>query len=211
MRIESFFKIALPLSRVLAELHRQGIICRGLCPQAILFEPPTGKVTLIDLSLASRDSGEAPIPLPLHSLHNLLPYVSPELTGRMNRVADYRTDFYSLGILFYEMLMGTPPFSSKDSLELIHGHIAKIPHSPAEVDPKIPEPLSQLVIRLLAKTAEERYQSALGIVNDLEHCQREWTASSSVAPFHLGQQDVSDRFLIPQKLYGRDAEVRTAA
>ena len=207
MRIESFFKIALPLSRVLAELHRQGIICRGLCPQAILFEPPTGKVTLIDLSLASRDSGEAPIPLPLHSLHNLLPYVSPELTGRMNRVADYRTDFYSLGILFYEMLMGTPPFSSKDSLELIHGHIAKIPHSPAEVDPKIPEPLSQLVIRLLAKTAEERYQSALGIVNDLEHCQREWTASSSVAPFHLGQQDVSDRFLIPQKLYGRDAEV----
>ncbi len=207
MRVESFLRFAIPLSKILGELHRQDLVCRSLSPQAILVEPATMEVTLADLNFASRDSGDAPIPLPLHSLRSLLPYVSPEQTGRMNRATDYRTDFYSLGVVFFEMLMGAPPFHSEDSLELIHGHIAKIPRAPAEVDPKIPESLSGIVMRLLAKTAEERYQSALGIVNDLEHCQREWTARGSVAPFSLGQLDVSDRFLIPQKLYGRDAEV----
>ena len=125
----------------------------------------------------------------------------------MNRATDYRTDFYSLGVIFYEMLAGFPPFRSEDALEVIHGHIAKLPRPPVNVNREIPRPLSDLVVKLLSKTAEERYQSAQGIRQDLEHCRQEWLARASIAPFTLGQHDVSDRFLIPQKLYGRDQEV----
>jgi predicted ATPase/transcriptional regulator with GAF, ATPase, and Fis domain len=207
LRLESFFKLAIPLCKILAELHRQALICRGLNPHSILVEPATGEVCLTDLSLASRDSEEPPVSLPLHSMRSLLPYMSPEQTGRMNRATDYRTDFYSLGVVFYEMLTGTLSFQSEDTLELIHGHIAKTPRPPAELDRKIPEPLSHIVMKLLAKTAEERYQSALGIRQDLEYCERELAAHASVTPFSLGQRDVSDRFVIPQKLYGREPEV----
>src|SRR5262249_16925781 len=128
-------------------------------------------------------------------------------TGRMNRAIDYRTDFYSLGVTFYEMLTGAPPFSSDDPLELIHLHIAKTPPSVAETNPEIPEPLSGIVMKLLAKTAEQRYQSALGLKADLEICAREWATERRIAPFPLGRRDISDRFSIPQTLYGREREV----
>lgn len=206
-RLESFFQLAAALCDILGELHRRDLFCGSLNPCSILVQPANRRVFLADLSLAAFESGEPPAHFSIHSLPGLLPYISPEQTGRTNRTTDYRTDFYSLGSIFYEWLTGVLPFASKDTLELIHGHIAKTPPPPAEVNPVIPLPISEIVMRLLAKTAEERYQSAQGIKADLERCQREWQLHTGIAPFSLGQRDVSDRFLIPQKLYGRDREV----
>jgi predicted ATPase/GAF domain-containing protein len=208
LSLDSFFKLAIPLVATLAELHRQDLVCWSLSPQSILVNHVTGEVFLIDLALAVQESGLSQAHLPLHLFRSLLPYLSPEQTGRMNRTTDYRTDFYSLGVIFYEMLTGSRPFHSEDDLELIHAHIAKLPRPPAEVNRGVPMPLSDLVMKLLAKTAEERYQSALGIKEDLEQCQRQWSSVAWITSFPLGQRDISDRFLIPQKLYGRDEEVR---
>src|SRR5262249_41830095 len=133
-----------------------------------------------------------------------LAYVSPEQTGRMNRAIDHRTDFYSLGATLYELLTGRKPFASTDALELIHAHIAMTPASPDEVVPGLPAPM---VVKLREKPADARYHSARGLRADLEACAREWNARRAIPAFALGAHDVSDRFLIPQQLYGRDAEV----
>jgi serine/threonine protein kinase len=159
--------------------------------------------------LASRSSSEAAVPVPLDRLREGLAYISPEQTGRLNRTADYRADLYSLGVILYELLTGCLPHRSSDALELIHCHIARVPRSPSEVDSAIPLPISELVMRLLAKAPDERYQCAAGVRADLQHCLDEWRSRQQVAPFELAQQDVSDRFLIPQRLYGRQAEAAT--
>ncbi len=205
--LDSFFKFATQLAKVLAELHRQDIIHRNISPDSFLFDHASGNVWMVDLSLAVRSAVEITESLSSHLIRNTLGYVSPEQTGRMNRPTDYRTDFYSLGVTFYELLTGQRPFRSANTLELIHWHIAKTPPAPSELDPKIPAPLSEIVMKLLAKTAEDRYQSAMGLLADLEICAREWTDRGRIAPFELGKRDVSDRFLIPQKLYGREREV----
>ncbi|MGE0886804.1 MAG: sigma 54-interacting transcriptional regulator [Blastocatellales bacterium] len=202
-----FFKLAIQIAQIVAELHRQDVILRNINPHNLLFNPTSGEVWLTDLGLAIKTAGDIQNPIPARFLPAALAYASPELTGRMNRVADYRTDFYSLGITFYELLTGRHPFQSADAMELIHWHIAKTPLSPSELDPKIPEPLSGIILKLLAKTAEDRYQSALGLRADLEVCAREWNECGRVAPFQLGNRDFSNRFLIPQKLYGREREV----
>ncbi len=191
LELDAFFDLAVRLTVSLAELHGQ--TARGNAPlQSFLA------------SLLGNGNPETSAPL---FRGNSLTYLSPEQTGRMNRAVDYRSDFYSLGVMFYELLTGAPPFVSEDSLELIHWHIAKTPSSPAELDPKIPEPLSQLVMKLLAKTAEDRYQSAAGLKADLERCASAWAERRSVAPFPLGERDFPDRFLISQRLYGREPEV----
>ncbi|MFN0084713.1 MAG: sigma 54-interacting transcriptional regulator [Blastocatellia bacterium] len=207
LEVGAFLDLAIRLSTILAELHRQNVILRNLNPRGILRNPATGEVWLHDLSLATIAAEDVQEPLPAHLLRSVLAYTSPELTGRMNRASDYRADFYSLGILFYELLIGRRPFDSPDALELIHWHIAKQPVAPAELDPKIPEPLSRIVMTLLAKTAEDRYQSAAGLRADLEVCAREWASNGRIAPFALRERDVSDRFLIPRKLYGRERDV----
>ncbi len=211
LSLDSFFKIALKLAALLTELHRREIIHQSVNPDNILINDETGEVSLAGFGLASRSAGETQATLPLHLLRRALVYLSPEQTGRMNRAIDYRTDFYSLGGVFYEMLTGSPPFrstsGSNDALELIHWHIAKTSPAPAEINPEIPQPVSNIVMKLLAKTAEERYQSALGLKEDLAHCAREWAARRAVEPFALGERDVPDRFLISQKLYGREREV----
>ena len=199
--------MALQLATILAELHRREIIHNTLNPCSILVHPTTGEVCLTDFSLASQAEGEAQAPTPPLLWHGALVYASPEQTGRMNRAIDYRTDLYSLGVIFYELLIGNPPFRSADALELMHQHIASTPPTPAALDPQIPHPLSDIIMKLLAKTAEERYQSALGLKEDLAHCAREWAARGQIAPFMLAQRDVPDRFLISQKLYGREREV----
>ena len=127
----------------------------------------------------------------------------------MNRYVDYRTDFYSLGVTFYELLTNQLPFENTDPLELVHCHIAKQPLSPTEINPAVPLVLSAIVLKLMAKTAEERYQSAAGIKADLERCLNQWQANSQIENFPLGSQDISDKFQIPQKLYGREAEIKT--
>ena len=134
--------------------------------------------------------------------------MSPEQTGRMNRPVDHRSDLYSLGVILYEILTGLCFFRSDDALEVVHRHIAQNPPPPHVLVPNVPEVLSRLVMKLLAKTADQRYQGALGLKKDLEFCAREWSACESIPEFMLGQHDVSDRFLIPHKLYGRDKEVQ---
>jgi PAS domain S-box-containing protein len=203
----AFLKIAGQLPLILAELHRRDVIHQQINPRSILIHPVSCEACLVDFSLASRTSHGIHPPVSLTVLRSGLPYMSPEQTGRTNRAIDYRTDFYSLGVTFYEVLTGSPPFQSNSPLELIHWHIAKTPQPPTELDSAIPEPLSQILMTLLAKTAEERYQSAQGLREDLEICAREWAAHRRIAPFALRRRDVSDRFLIPQKLYGRNREI----
>ena len=135
--------------------------------------------------------------------------MSPEQTGRMNRSLDYRTDFYSLGAAFYELLTNKLPFETHDVLELVHSHLAQQPLSPSQVNPEIPHILDDIVMKLLGKNAEERYQSAIGIKADLEECLNQLHSHNNISVFPLGSQDISNRFQIPQKLYGREREINS--
>jgi predicted ATPase/transcriptional regulator with GAF, ATPase, and Fis domain/tRNA A-37 threonylcarbamoyl transferase component Bud32 len=208
LSLELFFKIAIQLSTILGELHQRNLIHRNITPRNIFVHPETFAVQLGDFSRASRNAAEVQSPGSLLLLGEALPYISPEQTGRMNRAVDYRTDFYSLGVVLYEILTGACPFRSIDRLELIHWHIARTPSPPADINLKIPLPISQIVMKLLSKTAEDRYQSAFGIAEDLQVCERAWTAQQEIAPFPLGLRDISDRFLVSQRLYGREQEVK---
>ncbi len=198
--------IAIQLASVLDALHRRGIIHKDVNPSNVLVDPGTGRVTLADFGIASRLSAEHQAPSQPHLLEGTIAYMSPEQTGRMNRDVDSRGDLYSLGVTLYEMITGRLPFESSDPLELIHGHIARIPDPPAARRPGVPEPVSRLVMRLLAKTPEERYQSAHGLRLDLSRFAAELAATGSVVSGALGLGDVPDRFLIPQRLYGRELE-----
>ncbi len=200
--------IAVQLSTVLHELCQHQVVHKDIKPANILIHPISKRVKLIDFSIASllpKSIQERQNP---HALEGTLAYLAPEQTGRMNRGIDYRTDFYGFGVTLYELLTGELPFLSTDPLELVHCHIAKTPTPPDQINPAIPAMVSQIVVKLLAKNAEDRYQSALGLKHDLEKCLVQWKETGSIAMFELGQKDVSDRFLIPEKLYGRDSEVQ---
>ncbi|MGK7903604.1 MAG: AAA family ATPase [Hormoscilla sp.] len=206
---EEFLQVALALSQILEDLYRNRVIHKDIKPANILINPETKEIFLIDFSISSllpRETQEIQNP---NILEGTLAYISPEQTGRMNRGIDYRSDFYSLGVTFYQLLTGELPFKSDDPMELVHCHIAKTPIPPHAVKPEIPQALSALVMKLMAKTAEERYQSARGIKQDLEKCWQQWQETGSIAEFELGERDISDRFCIPEKLYGREAEVQT--
>ena len=205
--LDAVIQLGLKLCTILADIHRQNFAHYHLNPWSILLHPDTKDVSLIDFTLAAAATDSAWEPLPSQALHRSLAYVAPEQTGRMNRAADYRADFYSLGLLFYELLTGAHPFRTDDTLELIHSHLARSPRSPREIRETIPEPLSQIVMKLLAKSPDQRYQSALGLKHDLESYAREWATPERFALFPLGQHDISDRFLLPQKLYGRQQEL----
>jgi predicted ATPase/tRNA A-37 threonylcarbamoyl transferase component Bud32 len=205
--LENFFHVGIQLCMILAELHRRNIIHKGINSQSIFVHAETYEVQIVDFGLASHTSVETNQLVSPHLFNDALPYISPEQTGRMNRSIDYRTDFYSLGVTFYEILTGVCPFRFDDWLELIHWHIARTPTLPSEINTEVPETVSQIVIKLLSKTAEQRYQSALGLKEDLGRCAQEWAAHRKIDSFPLGQRDVSDQFLVSQKLYGRDHEV----
>ena len=207
--LTDFFHIALQIVTTLEGLYRCRIIHKDIKPQNILINPQTKQVKLIDFSIASllpRETQEIQNP---NQLEGTLAYISPEQTGRMNRGIDYRTDFYSLGVTFYELLTGQLPFQSTDPMELVHSHIARKAIPPIVVNPAIPQILNDIVMKLMAKTAEERYQSAYGLEWDLEICWQQWQKSQAILPFELGHRDISQRFSIPEKLYGREAEVET--
>ncbi|MEH2325227.1 MAG: AAA family ATPase [Nostoc sp.] len=206
--LRKFLNIAGQITETLGELHNHHIIHKDVQPENILYNPNTEKIKLIDFSIASLLSKESPEISSLSLLEGTLAYMSPEQIGRINRTLDYRTDFYSLGVIFYEMLTGRLPFqNAQDPMELVHCHIAKIPVAPHEINPNVPLAISAIAMKLLSKTAEDRYQSAYGLKADLEQAAIQLQTKGSIDLFNLGQQDFSHQFQIAQKLYGREVEV----
>ncbi|MBG1265601.1 ATP-binding sensor histidine kinase [Nostoc sp. WHI] len=215
LALTEFLAIALQLADILNHLHHHQVIHKDIKPANILIHPQTKQVKIIDFSIASllpKETQEIKNP---NVLEGTLAYLSPEQTGRMNRGVDYRTDFYSLGVTFYELLTGELPFSSKDPMELVHCHIAKQPdkfkiqNSKFKNGELIPQVICDIVIKLMAKNAEDRYQSALGLKHDLENCLTQVKETGKIVYFPIAQWDLCDRFIIPEKLYGREHEVQT--
>ncbi len=207
--LQEFLLIAITLANALEILYRDRIIHKDIKPSNILINPNTQKVKLIDFSIASLLPRETQTLTNPNVLEGTLAYISPEQTGRMNRGIDYRTDFYSLGVTFYELLTGELPFQSDDPMELVHCHIAKAAPLVHKINPQIPPVLSEVVSKLMAKNAEERYQSTSGLKYDLETCLYQLEEIGKIESFDIGQRDVCDRFIISDKLYGREAEVST--
>ncbi|WP_293132705.1 AAA family ATPase [Microcoleus sp. bin38.metabat.b11b12b14.051] len=204
-----FLSIAIQTVQVLEGLYHARIIHKDIKPQNILINPNTLEVKIIDFSISSllpRENQEIKSP---NVLEGTLNYMSPEQTGRMNRGIDYRTDFYSLGVTFYELLTGQLPFKCNDAMELVHSHLAKTPTPPIEIIPSIPAILNDIILKLMAKNPEARYQSAFGLRYDLETCYQQWQATGQINQFTLASRDICDRFAIPEKLYGRETEVNT--
>ncbi|MGQ0503813.1 MAG: AAA family ATPase [Myxococcaceae bacterium] len=202
MGLKSFLKLSIRIAQTLAEAHAHGLVHKDLRPENILVHPRTGEVKLTNLALASlfqQAQQSAP-----RLVEGSLPYMSPEQTGRMNHGVDHRTDLYSLGIALYELLTGRPPFQAGDPLSWIHHHLA---HEPPPLPEEIPEVVCSIVFKLLKKVPEDRYQSALGLKLDLERCLDSLTSAGRIEPFELAMRDVSDRFHVPQRLYGREREV----
>jgi predicted ATPase/signal transduction histidine kinase len=215
LNLSEFFAIAIQTAQILSELHQNRVIHKDIKPANLLINPTTKQVKITDFSIASLLPKETQVLTSPNGLEGTLPYMSPEQTGRMNRGIDYRTDFYSLGVTFYQLLTHRLPFETSDPLEAVHCHLARTPISPSDLfelpargrHPTVPPMLSAIVLKLMAKMAEDRYQSASGLQHDLGICQLEWQLHQDIAPFRLGQQDQCDRFQIPEKLYGREAEV----
>ncbi|MEG4209581.1 AAA family ATPase [Microcoleus sp. S13_B4] len=205
--IAEFLHLAIEIVDILGQVHQQHIIHKDINPSNIVFNQQTGKLKLIDFGICTTLSRENPTFRNPNVLEGTLAYLSPEQTGRMNRRIDYRTDFYSLGITFYELLTGQLPFPTNDVLELVHCHIAKQPIPPHEVKPEVPPIISTIVLKLMAKNAEARYLSAYQIKADLQECLRQWQSKEQIDPFPIARHNISDRFQIPQKLYGREREV----
>ena len=205
--VPACLRLGSSLARILAGLHAARLIHRDIRPVNFMLDAQHHQLCLLDLSLAIVDTHN--VTVPAHELPGDWAYVSPEQTGRMNRPVDYRTDFYSLGIMLYRMLTGQLPYHGNDPLEWMHCHIARSPPPPHEVAPFIPEAVSAIALKLLAKLPEDRYQSAHCLQADLERCLAQWQACGRIESFPLGTEDDSDRFHIPHKLYGREQETAT--
>ncbi len=202
--------IAIQLAKALRDLHQAKLVHKDIKPSNIVYNPDSQQLQLIDFGITSRLYQENSTNVrcrPFNSLEGTLAYLSPEQTGRMNRRLDYKSDFYSLGVTLYELLTGRVPFLSHDALELVHCHIAKVPQPPQLINPDIPLPLSNVVMKLLSKSAEDRYQSAFGLLKDLEQCQAQLEQKQTISPFPLARFDRSADLQIPAKLYGRESEV----
>ncbi|MEP0754614.1 AAA family ATPase [Trichocoleus sp. Lan] len=204
-----FLQIAIQIAETLGRIHQSNIIHKDINLSNIVLNPQTGELKIIDFGLSTVLSRENTALKSPNVLEGTLAYISPEQTGRMNRAIDYRTDFYSLGVTFYKILTNQLPFDAIDAMELVHCHIAKQPIPPHIINPEIPLVVSELVMKLLAKTAEERYQNALGIRDDLVICLRQLETDGKIEDFVLGEQDISNKFQIPQKLYGRSTQIET--
>ncbi|MDM8558858.1 AAA family ATPase [Candidatus Parabeggiatoa sp. HSG14] len=211
LTLKDFFPLAIETADNLSKIHAANIIHKDINPSNIVINPDTKLLKIIDFGIASRLPRENPTLKNPEQLEGTLAYLSPEQTGRINRSMDYRTDLYSLGVTFYELLTGKLPFIATDAMELVHCHIAKTPSPLCEVNSDIPPIISDIVMKLLAKNAEDRYQSAFGLKVDLEKCLKNLPGFENLSglSFELAQNDFSGKFEIPQKLYGRKNEVNT--
>ena len=208
LEIGAFLRLALGVAAAIGKMHECRLVHKDIKPVNILVNCADGGTRLTGFGFAPRLVRERQAPEPPEVIAGTLAYMAPEQTGRMNRSIDSRSDLYALGVTFYRMLTGALPFSAADPMEWVHCHIARTPAPPAEARPEVPAPVSAIVMKLLAKTAEERYQTAAGLLNDLGRCVLEWERDGRVDAFPLGRRDLADRLLIPEKLYGREREVQ---
>ena len=207
MEMTQFLRFAVGLASALSQLHKRGLIHKDIKPPNVLVNSATGEVWLMGFGIASRLPREHQWPEPPEFIAGTLPYMAPEQTGRMNRSIDSRSDLYAFGVTLYEMLTGGLPFTASDPMEWVHCHIARQPAPPSERLKNVPGSVSAIIMKLLAKTAEERYQTAVGAESDLRRCLAEWETQRSIDEFALGEHDTPDRLLIPEKLYGRESEI----
>jgi PAS domain S-box-containing protein len=207
MEVQSFLHLAIPLSLAIGRLHDRGLIHKDIKPANILANLASGQVWLTGFGIATRLSRERQPVEPPEFIAGTLAYMAPEQTGRMNRSIDSRSDLYSLGVTFYQMLTGHLPFTASDPMEWIHCHIARNAVPPSERVESVPIALSAIIMKLLAKTPEDRYQTARGVEQDLRRCLADWQSRGRIEDFPLGEHDVSDRLLIPERLYGRSREI----
>src|SRR5277367_1373846 len=209
LAITAFLRLAIGIATALAYLHQRGLIHKDIKPANVLVNSATGHVWLMGFGVASRLPRERQALAPPEVIAGTLAYMAPEQTARMNRSIDFRSDLYALGVTLYEALTGELPFTASDPMEWVHCHVARQPRAPDERMAGIPGMLSGIVMKLLAKTAEDRYQTTAGLTVDLRKCLADWESHRSIEPFPLGKQDASDRILIPERLYGRELEIET--
>ena len=209
IELAEFLVIAIRVADILAKLHAKNIMHKNITPENIIINSLTGEIRIIDFGISAKLSREHASVHNPNILEGSLPYMSPEQTGRMNRCIDYRTDLYSLGISFYQILTGKLPFTADDAMELIHCHIAKKITPVSDVRTDVPKVVSEIVSKLTEKIADQRYQSATGLKYDLEHCLRSLTETSSIPYFTIGLHDAYSKFKIPENLYGREEEIKS--
>ncbi len=209
MEVACFLRYAAGIAAALGKLHQRGLTHKDIKPANIVVNCPDGRVRLTGFGIATRLPRERQAPEPPETIAGTLAYMAPEQTGRMNRSIDSRSDLYSLGVTLYQMLTGLLPFTAAGPMEWVHCHIARKPRPPGERAPDVPAALSRIVMKLLAKTAEERYQTAAGVESDLRRCLAGWELHGRIDPFELGERDAPDQLRIPEKLYGRAHEIET--
>ncbi|MXN65810.1 AAA family ATPase [Stappia sp. GBMRC 2046] len=205
--VDKTIEIAISLVRALEAVHARDVVHKNLSPQNILLDEKTSEVRLLNFEIASELTRERQGIKVSKRLEGSVPYISPEQTGRMNRDLDYRSDYYSLGVVLYELLTGRLPFEASGTLEWIHAHISKVPPPPRHGEDELPVPLAGIVLKLLSKSPDDRYQSSYGLLADLQECRRQLKASGAIVYFPLAAHDLSEQFRIPQVLFGREAEV----
>jgi PAS domain S-box-containing protein len=206
LSIITFLEISISLADTIGSIHKQQIIHKNINPSNIIWNAEARHLNLIDFGYADEIPERTVSPQVTMEIKGALEYISPEQTGRMNRVVDYRTDFYSLGVTLYQLITGRLPFVATDVLGFYHLHIAGQAQSPHKLKADIPEMISLIIMKLIAKMADDRYQNAFGLKVDLEHCLNDFTNTGTVQTFEPGFEDFADRLRLPQKLYGRENE-----
>jgi serine/threonine protein kinase len=207
--VGSFLHLAISTAVALGKLHERGLVHKDIKPVNFLVNHDTGSVKLTGFGIASRLPRERQAPAPPEFIAGTLAYMAPEQTGRMNRSVDSRSDLYALGVSFYQMLTGALPFTASDPMEWVHCHIARQPVAPSKRLTDVPVAISNIIMKLLAKAAEDRFQTVAGLESDLRRCLSDWEHQGHIDDFPPGQHDIPDRLLVPEKLYGRDSESNT--